>query len=101
VTQQFLHCPNISSVIKHVRGAGVAQNVRSQTSAKPGSVSIFSNNRPRTLTPEATAAGVQKDSICVGASRKSLWGENTTSRFLKPTRQRNARPTPNRNHTFF
>jgi hypothetical protein len=101
VTQQFLHCPNISSVIEHVCGAGVTQNVWSQTSAKPGSVSIFSDNRPRSLAPEATAAGVQEDSFRVSASRESFWGESPSPFLLKPTRQRNARPTSNRNNAFF
>jgi hypothetical protein len=101
VTQQFLHCPNISSMIEHVRGTGVAQNVWSQTSTQPSSVSIFANNRPRSLAPEAATAGVQKDSICVSASCESFWGEHPSSGFLKPTRQRNTSPTSNRNDAFF
>jgi hypothetical protein len=88
-------------VIKHVCGAGVAQNVWSQTSTKPGGVSIFSDNRPRSLAPEATAAGVQEDSIRVSASRESFWGERPTPSLLKPTRQRDARPASNRNDAFF
>jgi hypothetical protein len=101
VTQQFLHCPNIGSVIEHVCGAGVTQNVWSQTSTKPGGISIFSDNRPRSLATEATAAGVQEDSVCVSASRESFWGESPTPSLLKPIRQRNARPTSNRNDAFF
>ena len=52
MTKQFLHRPDVRTVIEHVGGAGMAQDMGCESLSETGGIAIFAHDRPRSLTPE-------------------------------------------------
>ncbi len=66
VAKQFLDHPDVRTMVKHVRGAAVAQHVGCQLSVQTGAPAVLPDDAPGALTTETPSPQVEKKGSPIG-----------------------------------